>query len=62
MGEMTALKEDDGSTAGFVKVLRDRTEQRLAEDALRQSEASLRALNADLERQVIARSQVRGRI
>ncbi len=62
MGEMTALKEDDGATAGFVKVLRDRTGQRLAEDALRQSEASLRALHAYLERQVIARSQVRGRI
>ena len=62
MGEMTALKEDDGSTVGFVKVLRDQTEQRLAGNALRQSEASLRALNADLERQVIARSQVRGRI
>jgi len=62
MGEMTALKQDDGSTVGFVKVLRDRTEQRLAEEALRRSEASLRALNADLERQVIARSQVRGRI
>ena len=62
MGEMTALKQDDGATVGFVKVLRDRTEQRLAEDALRQSEASLRALNADLERQVVARSQVRGRI
>ena len=62
IGEMTALKEDDGATVGFVKVLRDRTEQRLAEDALRQSEARLRALNADLERQVIARSQVRGQI
>ena len=62
LGEMMALKQDDGSIVGFVKVLRDRTEQRLAEDALRRSEASLRALNADLERQVIARSQVRGQI
>ena len=62
MGEMTALRDDDGSVVGFVKVLRDRTQQRLAEEAVRRSEANLRALNADLERQVIARSQVRGQI
>jgi len=62
LGELTTLQQDDGATVGFVKVLRDRTEQRLAEEALRRSEASLRALNADLERQVIVRSQVRGRI
>ncbi|MBZ6078227.1 PAS domain S-box protein [Microvirga puerhi] len=31
-GEMTQLKNDSGETIGFVKVLRDRTEQRRAEE------------------------------
>ncbi|RZM14433.1 MAG: PAS domain S-box protein, partial [Sphingomonas sp.] len=38
-GEMTPLLSDDGAVVGFVKVLRDRTEQRLAEETLRTSEA-----------------------
>ncbi len=42
-GEMTALQGEEGVTVGFVKVLRDRTEQRLAEDARREGEARLRA-------------------
>jgi PAS domain S-box-containing protein len=41
-GELTPLRNDDGSVAGFVKVLRDRTEQRIAEDTLRASEALAR--------------------
>ena len=40
-GEMTPLRGDDGTVVGFVKVLRDRTEQRLAEEALRQSQGEL---------------------
>ena len=38
-GEMTPLLSDEGAVVGFVKVLRDRTEQRLAEETLRASEA-----------------------
>ncbi len=41
LGEMTALKEEDGTIVGFVKVLRDRTEQRLAQEAKRLSEVRL---------------------
>ena len=40
-GEMTPLRGDDGTVVGFVKVPRDRTEQRLAEGALRQSQGEL---------------------
>ena len=43
-GEITALKDEAGATIGFVKVLRDRTEQRLAEENLRASEARLSAM------------------
>ncbi len=42
-GEMTPLTEADGAVTGFVKVLRDRTEQRLAEEAARRSQARLAA-------------------
>ena len=43
-GEMTPLRDDAGTVIGFVKVLRDRTEQRLAAEALREAEASTRLL------------------
>ncbi len=43
-GEMTPLRNDAGQICGFVKVLRDRTEQRLAESRLRESEARFRSL------------------
>ena len=49
-GEMTPLKTDDGAVVGFVKVLRDRTEQRLAEEALRQSQGELAAALEELHR------------
>lgn len=35
---ITALRDEDGKLRGFVKVTRDRTEQKEAQDALRQSE------------------------
>ncbi len=41
-GEMTPLRDDADTATGFVKVLRDRTEQHRAAEALRQSEARLR--------------------
>ncbi|MET1023221.1 MAG: PAS domain-containing protein [Pseudoxanthomonas sp.] len=43
-GSMTVLRDADGEGIGFVKVLRDRTEERLAEAALRSSEQRLAAL------------------
>ena len=61
-GEMTPLKSDDGLVLGFVKVLRDRTEQRLAEEALRQSQAELAAANAKLEQSVAVTAAERDRL
>ena len=43
-GEMMPLREPDGSHRGFVKILRDRTEQRLAGERLAESEARYRTL------------------
>lgn len=58
-GEMTPLLDDARATVGFVKVLRDRTEKRLAEEALSrnreelaQAHAELKQLNASLEGEV----------
>jgi PAS domain S-box-containing protein len=47
-GEVTPLKGEDGNTIGFVKVLRDRTEQRLSDEALRHSQADLATALEDL--------------
>ena len=44
LGEMTPLKEEGGEAIGFVKVLCDRTPQRLAAEALEQSERRYRML------------------
>ncbi len=41
-GVMTALREADGTLRGFAKVLRDNTERKQVEDALRASEERLR--------------------
>lgn len=41
-GSMEALRGSDGKLRGFVKVVRDRTAQRLAEEALRESEERLK--------------------
>ncbi len=55
-GELTPLRSDAGAAVGFVKVLRDRTEQRLADEALRQSQAELATALDDLRQanQVLA--------
>jgi PAS domain S-box-containing protein len=49
-----------GEYLGYVGSVIDIDERREMEDALRTSEASLRELNADLERQIIERTQARG--
>nr|WP_200952141.1 PAS domain S-box protein [Rhizobium sp. Root482] len=41
-GEISLIRDDDGNPAGLVKVLRDQTEQHLAQQALQKAEASLR--------------------
>jgi PAS domain S-box-containing protein len=41
-GEMTPIRDDAGQVTGLVKVLRDRTEQHRAAEALKESEAQLR--------------------
>ncbi|MGI4802703.1 MAG: PAS domain S-box protein [Janthinobacterium lividum] len=62
MGEMTPLKDDAGVIVGFVKVLRDRTKERLADEALRQSQTELAAANARLENSVAASTAERDRL
>ncbi|MBE7186156.1 MAG: GAF domain-containing protein, partial [Methylobacterium mesophilicum] len=41
-GNMMPLRDDDGTHLGFIKIVRDRTEQHLAGKALEKSEAQLR--------------------
>lgn len=43
-GRITVLRDDGGAAIGFVKVLRDQTEQRLATETLRGSQANIRLL------------------
>ncbi len=45
-GTLTPLRAEDGRTVGFLKILRDRTERRLAEEQLRESEAFTRSIVA----------------
>ena len=54
------IKDALGNVTSIFVEGSDITERRATEDALRASEAGLRELNADLERQVIERAQARG--
>ncbi|MEH3147371.1 MAG: PAS domain S-box protein [Methylobacterium frigidaeris] len=45
LGEMMPLRAEDGTPTGFLKILRDRTEQRRSETALRDSERRFEALS-----------------
>ena len=54
-GTLTQLKADDGKVVGFVKILRDRTEQRRAN-------VQLNALASSLEDEVTERTRERDRI
>jgi PAS domain S-box-containing protein len=52
----TAFRYADGTLAGFTKIDRDLTEQRRADEALRQSRRGLVELNESLERRVAERT------
>jgi PAS domain S-box-containing protein len=54
------IRDGWGNVTSILVEGSDITERRATEDALRTSEARLRELNADLERQVIERAQARG--
>jgi PAS domain S-box-containing protein len=58
--EYVPRTDESGQVEGFYSLVEDVTDQRATEAALRESEARLRELNADLERQVIERTQARG--
>ncbi len=49
-GEMMPLKDEDGALVGYVKILRDRTDQRLAEERLKASEKRWRELFEQMAR------------
>ncbi|CAN5417424.1 N/A [soil metagenome] len=59
-GVMTALRNEAGELRGFVKVMRDNTERKQAEEALHASQVELQALNESLAARVEERTlQVR---
>jgi PAS domain S-box-containing protein len=44
-GEMTPIRDADGAVSGFIKILRDRTAQRRAEEAIAEERRALEVLN-----------------
>src|SRR5262249_31151547 len=58
---ISAIRDDAGGLVGYVKVTRDLTEKRAAEEALRQSEESLRATLYSIGDGVIATDEA-GRV
>ncbi|MFD1950823.1 PAS domain S-box protein [Sphingomonas arantia] len=61
-GELTVLRDDDDSAIGYVKVLRDRTRQRLADEERNRLEAELRRLNEQLATDVSRRTAERDQL
>lgn len=61
-GEMTVLRDDDDCAIGFVKVLRDRTDQRLADEERTRLADELRRLNEQLATDVSRRTAERDRL
>ena len=45
VGEMTPISDSDGGVVGFIKILRDRTAQRQAEEAIQEERRALEILN-----------------
>jgi PAS domain S-box-containing protein len=59
-GVMTPLRDESGRLRGFAKIMRDRTEWKLADDALREGEVRLQNLTDNLPQGAIYRAvQVR---
>ena len=61
-GEMMVLRDEDGAAVGFVKMLRDRTEQRNAMAALQASESNLRTILATVPVGIMFADAPSGRI
>jgi len=61
-GAMSVLRNEDGTIQGFVKVMRDRTEERRASDALAHSERRLGALVSASSQSLYALSADWGRM
>ncbi len=59
---LSAIHDDDGSLQGFVKVTRDLTERRRAEQELRQSEARMRLMLASVRDYAIFMLDPQGRV
>ncbi|MFN8487118.1 MAG: CheR family methyltransferase [Caldilineaceae bacterium] len=55
-GVMITLRNEEGEWQGFAKIMRDYTERKQMEDALRQSQAELHALNTQLVERIEART------
>lgn len=48
-GSMVPLQDEKNEAHGFLKIIRDRTEERQAQEALRESQAALESAQAELE-------------
>ena len=61
-GEMMALRDGTGTAIGFVKILRDRTQERVAAAALAASEATLRTVLDTIPVGILVAESPSGRI
>ncbi|HVF94885.1 MAG TPA: PAS domain S-box protein [Sphingomonas sp.] len=61
-GELMVLRDDHDRAIGYVKVLRDRTQQRLADEERSRLEGELRRLNEKLETDVSRRTAERDQL
>ncbi len=61
-GVMTALRDEGGELLGYIKVLRDHTERRLAEDRVRDSEERLRLYSENVHDYALVPVDPQGKI